>query len=50
MLPLAYTNFTRNRAFTKEALAAAASQGHSSQGLQAGDDRKASFLSSKYTI
>ena len=50
MFPLAYTDFIRDRALTKDALTAAASHGHFSQELQAGDDRKASFLSSEYTI
>jgi len=45
VLLLAPTDLTRNRALTKEALTAAASQGHSSQELQAGDDRKVSYLS-----
>lgn len=45
MLLLASTDFIRNRALTKEALTAAASQGHSLQELQTGDDRKVSSLS-----
>ena len=50
MLPLAYTEFILKRALTKEALTAAASQGHSSQELQVGDDRTVSFLSTKYNV
>lgn len=44
------TDFIHNRALAKEALTAAASQGHPSQELQAGDDREVSFLSTKHTI
>jgi len=50
MLPFAYTKFILNRALTKDALVAAASQRHSSQELQAGDDRTVSFISTKHSI
>jgi len=50
MLPFAYTKFILKRALTKETLTAAASQGHSSQELQVGDDRTVSFISTKHSI
>ena len=50
LAPLITDFINNNRALTKDVLSAAASQGHSSQELQAEDDREVSFLSTKHTI